>query len=78
MPHEYREVKCPQCGHVFMWQEESRRLQQAWRYGLKATGEPVDDAVCPGCGTKMIVLKGSFVGVDIDDERFMRIGFREI
>lgn len=38
-------------------------------YRLKSTGEPVEEAKCPQCGMKMIVLEHIFTGIDRDDDR---------
>ncbi len=77
MSYEYREVKCPQCGHVFMWEIGPRRPHPAiyiWiEYKSKATGEYAYEAVCPECGMIMAVAEKSFVGYDVDDERFDKI-----
>ena len=56
MIYEYREVKCPWCEHVFMWNKNAREGLVLHKFRLKSTGEPVEDANCPQCGMKMIVF----------------------
>jgi len=73
MIYEYREVKCPWCDHVFMWNKNAREGLVLHKFRLKSTGEPVEDANCPQCGMKMIVLEHTFTGIDIDDDRIKRI-----
>ena len=69
----YREVKCPWCDHVFMWNKNGREGLIIHSYRLKETGEFAEEAKCPKCGEKMIVLDGVFEGVDADDDRIETI-----
>ncbi len=73
MSYKYREVKCPWCNHIFMWNNNSGEGLLLHWYQLKSTGEPVEEAKCPKCGMKMIVLEHIFTGIDIDDDRIERI-----
>ncbi len=79
MSYKYREVKCPSCDHVFMWiRNNGDGLLLRW-YQLKSTGEPVEEAKCPKCGMKMLVLEHILTGIDINDDRIERIrGERDI
>lgn len=69
MKYKYREVKCPWCDHVFMWDKNSGEEILLHWYRLKSTGESVEEAKCPQCGKKMIVLEHVLTGIDIDDDR---------
>lgn len=68
MSYKYREVKCPWCDHVFMWNKNKEGLI-IHNYRLKETKEYVDEAKCPKCGEEMVVLPHVFEGVDVNDER---------
>ena len=70
MSYKYREVKCPWCDHVFMWNKNSGEGILIHWYRLKSTGEPVEEAKCPKCGIEMVVLEHVFAGIDKDDDRF--------
>ena len=78
MKYEYREVKCPWCDHVFMWNKNGREGLIIHMYRLKGTKEYVEEAKCPKCGEVMIVLPHIFEGLDINDERIETIGVRGI
>ncbi len=78
MRYEYREVKCPWCDHVFMWNKNGREGLVVHEYKLKETGEYVETAKCPKCAMEMIVLPHILEGIDIDDERIETIGVRGI
>ena len=73
MRYEYREVKCPWCDHVFMWNKNSGEGLLFHSYKLKSTEEPVEEAKCPKCGMEMIVLEHIFTGIDKDDDRIEKI-----
>lgn len=70
--YEYREVKCPWCGHIFMWEKHGTHAMESsfYVYLLKSTHEAVGEAVCPSCEIKMLVLEHVLEGIDPDDERF--------
>ena len=78
MKYEYREDKCPWCDRLFMWNKNGREWLIIHHYRLKETGKYVEEAKCPKCAEKMIVLDKVFEGIDIDDERIERIGVRGI
>ena len=69
MKYEYREVKCPWCGHIFMWNKHGQEGLVFHEYRLKETGEYVEQAVCPKCELDMVVLEHIFEGVDKKDDR---------
>ena len=75
--YEFREVKCPWCDHVFMWNKNGREGLIFHKYKLKASREYVEEAKCPKCEMKMAVLDKIFEGVDIYDDRIECIGTRE-
>ncbi len=74
----YREVKCPWCDHVFMWNKNGEEGLKVYEYKLKLTGEYLEKTKCPSCEMDMIVLEHSFEGIDIDDDRVERTGIRGI
>ncbi len=77
MAYEYREVKCPWCGHIFMWNKNGEdRFTHLYR--LKETKEYLGNPKCPKCGLDMVVLNSVLEGVDPKDERFEIIGVRGI
>ncbi len=78
MEYRYREVKCPWCGHVFMWNEMGREGSVTFEYKHKETGKLVEEAKCPACEKNMLVLDGVFEGIDVNDDRIERIGIRGI
>ncbi len=69
MAYEYREVKCPWCNHIFMWNKNGHEGLILHEYRLKETKEFVEEATCPKCGEKMLVLEHILEGIDVDDER---------
>ena len=79
MSYQFREVKCPWCDHVFMWNKDGREGLIFHHYKLKETGEFLEEAKCPKCASKMIVLEHILEGIDFDDERVEKIdGINEI
>ncbi len=69
MSYEYREVKCPRCDHIFMWNKNSGEGILFHHYKLKSTGEPVEKAKCPQCRMEMIVLEHVIKGIDKEDDK---------
>lgn len=66
--YKFREVKCPWCEHVFMWGNLSEGLT-LHDYKLKETGEILEEARCPKCNIKMVILEHILEGVDPQDKR---------
>lgn len=69
MSYRYREVKCPWCGHVFMWNRDGREGLIIHEYRLKKTREFVEKAKCPKCDMDMVVLDHILEGIDIQDDK---------
>lgn len=69
MNYVFREVKCPWCDHVFMWNKNSGEGLVFHMYKLKETREYVETAKCPKCEMEMIVLDHVFEGIDVSDDR---------
>ena len=69
MNYVFREVKCPWCDHVFMWNKNSGEGLVFHMYKLKETREYVEIAKCPKCEMEMIVLDHVFEGIDVSDDR---------
>lgn len=78
MAYRYREVKCPWCDHIFMWNKDGREGLVIHEYRLKETGEFVEKTKCPKCDMDMVVLEHSLEGIDTKDDRIEVIGVRGI
>lgn len=78
MAYRYREVKCPWCEHVFMWNKDGREGLIIHEYRLKETGEFVEKTKCPKCDMDMVVLEHILEGIDTQDDRIEVIGVRGI
>ena len=78
MTYKYREVKCPWCDHVFMWNENSGEGLILHEYRFKETGILTEKAKCPNCSMDMIVLEHVLEGIDVQDDRIEAIGIRGI
>lgn len=72
MAYRYREVKCPWCDHIFMWNKDGRRGLIMHEYKVKETGEFVQKVDCPKCSMNMIVLDHVLEGVDTKDDRIQK------
>lgn len=78
MSYKFREVKCPWCGHIFMWNETEREGIVIHHYILKENGEYLGNPKCPKCDIDMVVLDHVLEGIDPKDERVEMRGFRGI
>lgn len=72
-----REVKCPACGHGFMWMETVASLETI-EYHLKETGELLPSGVCPKCEIKLVFLPHELEGAMTGDNRLIAQGIRGI
>lgn len=77
MKYVYREVKCPWCGHIFMWKKYEREGCCIVEYIFKPTGEYVEETKCPKCSEHMFVVDDIFIGLDKNDNRIALDGFVE-
>lgn len=78
MVYEYREVKCPWCDHIFMWNKNGNEGLTIHEYRLKENGKLVEKTKCPKCDMDMIVLEHILEGIDTKDDRIEIIGIRGI
>ena len=78
MGYSFREVKCPFCDHIFMWNKDGREGLILHEYKFKETGKLVEKAICPKCSNDMLVLEHVLEGIDTMDDRIERIGIRGI
>ena len=78
MAYRYREVKCPWCDHIFMWNKDGREGLILHKYRLKETGKFAEEARCPKCDMDMIVLEHILEGIDTQDDRIEVIEVRGI
>lgn len=76
--YEYREVKCPLCGQVFMWNKRSGDRLVIHEYRFKETGKLLEKTKCPKCSMDMVVLEHILEGIGINDDRIEIIGVRGI
>lgn len=73
MNYSFREVKCPWCDHIFMWNKNGREGIILPEYRLKETGKEIETAKCSNCGMMIAVLDHILTGLDIDDDRIEKI-----
>ena len=78
MAIEYREVKCFDCGHIFIWNKGEFELPIIYEYRLKITKEMLWKAKCPCCGQEMVVREHVLEGISIGDDSVEAIGVRGI
>lgn len=71
MAYEYREVKCPWCNHVFMWNKHGREGLLHYEYRLKGNGKLLEKTKCPKCTMEMLVLDHVLEGIDTKDDRVL-------
>lgn len=71
MKYVFREVKCPWCGHIFMWKKYNREGCCIKDYIFKPTGEIAEKTKCPKCDENMIVVNNILKGLDVDDSRIV-------
>ena len=72
MGNTFREVKCYKCGHIFMWQKDGIE------YRLESTSELLGIAVCPKCGTDMLVIPHVLEGISKDSSGIVKMGIKGI
>ena len=77
MNMKVREVKCPECGHRFMWMETATS-RETIEYHLKETGELLSSGVCPKCEIKFVLLPHKLEGIMTEDNRVIVQGIRGI
>ena len=67
--YKFRQVKCPLCGHIFMWQKEPVFVGNSYcMYKRKGLNEELENAICPKCNLEMVVPNDSLKGIDINSE----------
>ena len=71
MAYGYRDVKCPWCGHTFMWDQRGDNTAFTQEYRLKETKEPLEEVKCPKCEMEMLVQDHILIGMDPEDERVL-------
>lgn len=69
MSYIFREVKCPWCNHVFMWQKTAEEGPITHEYRIKTTGKYIEKTKCPLCEIDMLVSDHSYVGLDMNGEQ---------
>ena len=77
MKYEFRDVKCPWCEHVFMWNKSHGEWLVFHLYRLKESGKYVPKAKCPKCGMEMLVLEHVLEGIYPNDDRVEPGGLRD-
>ena len=71
--YRYRQVKCPLCGHTFMWREESYTGSSCDIFKRKGIDEELESTYCPMCSFEMVVAEDLLEGMDIQDKTIERI-----
>ena len=66
--YNFIELECPNCKHIFVWQEHTFK-GTAWKlYSRKGYDEMLESTICPKCGMEIAVLNDSHTGIDIHDK----------
>ena len=76
MAYRYREVRCPYCGHKFMFMEGSG--SKTVEYYEIATGKLLQDTICPKCGGIVVAKDNLLDGLRPDDATIEAWGIRGI
>lgn len=66
--YHFREVTCPNCGHQFVYLENSYKGSIYPLYSRRGYNEKLESTICPKCSIEMVVLKDSSTGIDIRDD----------
>lgn len=67
--YKFRQVECPLCGHIFMWQKEPVFVGNSYcTYKRKGIDEELENAICPKCRLEMVVIDNILKGIDINSE----------
>ena len=69
----YRQVQCPLCDHIFLWQRASYTGPGCDIYRRTGRNEELESTYCPKCGFEMVVAEDLLEGIDIQDEKLERI-----
>ena len=72
MGNTFREVKCFKCGHIFIWQKNG--IAYPSEYRLESTSELLGIAICPKCGTDMLVIRHVLEGISKDSKGIVESG----
>lgn len=64
---KYRQVKCPNCKHIFMWLYGPTEASYCL-YRRKGVKEELLSTICPKCNLKMVVPDDALGGINIADE----------
>ena len=63
---KYREVKCPGCGHQFVWLVAPHG-NSYYLYRRKGVDEELFSTPCPKCSLDMVIPDDVALGIDIKD-----------
>lgn len=74
--YKCRKVKCPCCGHEFMWMSGQSGQNTVYEYLDKESVKLLDDAICPDCGKVCLLQEGILTGLRADDQRIDKHGIR--
>lgn len=66
--YNYRQVKCPQCNHAFMWIEYADLPPSYCVYRRKGIDEELGSTHCPKCNCEMVVPDNSEIGISVEDK----------
>ena len=65
--YRFRQVKCPNCKHIFMWLNEPTGTSYCL-FRRKGVEEELFSTTCPKCNLEMVVLDDVLEGIDIAGE----------
>ena len=66
--YKYRQIKCPLCGHTFMWIEYADLPPSYHVYGRKGLDEELGSTHCPKCNCEMIAPHDLEIGLSVENE----------
>ncbi len=66
--YRFYKIKCPRCGHQFVWLEGTCKGSGFYLYRRKGFDEELESTPCPKCDVEMAVLTDSLEGICIQEE----------
>ena len=73
MAYKFREVKCPFCDHIFMFQENGGKGLKINEYKLKDTNQNIEKTKCPKCNENLFVIPEKLEATDEKDKKIKKI-----
>lgn len=66
--YNFLEIKCPNCGHQFVYLEHTYKGPIYKIYRRKGHNECLESTSCPNCNIELVVLKDTPNGINIQDK----------